>query len=677
MGAAAVRRWVGVRRTARLGLAVVLAAALIVGLAAGARAHALLKSSNPPAGSDLAKSPSQVVLTFTEPPDPALSSITLVSSAGETMREGAVEGVPGDPAELRIPITTPLPTGAYTVSWRTVSKIDGHVTAGSFSFGVGTAAPSGTVATSGAVSSAPPPSPLAVASRWLFFSGLALLVGAAAVGVVVVGRQVGRPWMLWAALGLSLVGLIGMIVAERSTVGISYGQLFRSGTGREFVARALGLVVLAIAVAVATLKPGRWSLALVGVVAAGVLLVHAVEGHAGAPSSVRLGNIAVDWLHLVAVGVWVGGLVWLFLAIRPAAHASVGWDARGTFVRRFSRLATVALVVVLLTGLLRAVAEVGSLRQLVSSSFGVALIVKAGLVVLLVGLGALNHFGRVPHADDPRSVGRVRHTVAGEIGVATAVLLVASILSQLPPASSVSEAAARSGPAPLVVTGHDFATTTRLRLTVSPGTVGSNLFTAQVTDYDTGAAIPATDVQLAFRLPSRPDVGTSTLDLAHVSGATWRAKGSPLSIFGTYAVEATVQEATSAVTVPLEIRPRLPQEQIAVNAAPGQPTISTVTLDGGGSLQTYVDPATSGPNTVHFTFFDASGSEMRIVSATASKVPPGGASQPMGLIRFDKGHFAANVTLRQGRWIFLITARTSDGKSVGGYFSAPVGAAGG
>jgi copper transport protein len=718
----------------------ILAGALVLLLAQPADAHALLKTSDPPAGANLSTSPSQVVLTFTEPPDPGLSSITLVNSSGQTVKEGAAEPVPGHTTELRVPITTPLPNGVYTVSWRTVSRTDGHVAAGSFAFGIGTAPPAGAGATSGGVSSTPSPSVLAVVGRWLFYWGLALLVGAAAVGLFVARRRVGRPWMLWAAWAASAAGLVAMILAERSVVGISLARLLSSSTGTEFLDRGAALVVLAVAIAIASVKPeGQPALLGVGVLALGALLVHAVEGHAGAPSTWRLGNITDEWLHLVAVGVWVGGLLWLLMATRQGAQGGAptgtvtsgagstdssgaiqtqnpsGPIARGsdpggdevggpqpsrdvtgvgtiedpgaegllatgeepsrtqraTIIHRFSRLATLALAVTVATGILRALSEVGSLHALVSTSFGVTLLIKAGLVAVLVGLGAHNHFRRVPRAHEEKQVGLLRRTVKGEVAVGAAILLVAAILSQLPPASKVS-ATGQQGPSPLVVTGHDFATTIKLRLSISPGTVGPNTFTAEVTDYDTRAPFAAKDVQLQFRLPSRPDIGASTLDLAHVSGATWRAKGSMLSIFGTYSVQATVQSATSAVTVPLNVRPKLPPQQVAVNRVPGQPTLYTISLAGGGSLQAYADPETAGPNSVHFTFFEASGSEMSIAKARASMVPPGGAAEPMKLIRFDKGHFAANVTLSAGTWIFQIAAATSTGANVRGYFSASI-----
>src|SRR5256885_304599 len=68
-------------------------------------------------------------------------------------------------------------------------------------------------------------------------------------------------------------------------------------------------------------------------------------------------------------------------------------------------------------------------------------------------------------------------------------------------------------PAGVVATGHDFATTTRVRLTVTPGTVGPNRFVATVVDYDTGRPASATGVTLTFALPGHPELGSPTLPL--------------------------------------------------------------------------------------------------------------------------------------------------------------------
>ena len=119
--------------------------------------------------------------------------------------------------------------------------------------------------------------------------------------------------------------------------------------------------------------------------------MHVAAGHAASGSSVWLLNIVVQWVHLTAVGVWVGGLFWLLLGFRGRDH-----EERAAAVGVFTRIATVTLVVVLATGLVRGVEEVGSLSALFDTRYGIALLVKIVLVAGLVGLGALNHFFWVP-----------------------------------------------------------------------------------------------------------------------------------------------------------------------------------------------------------------------------------------------------------------------------------------
>jgi hypothetical protein len=125
--------------------------------------------------------------------------------------------------------------------------------------------------------------------------------------------------------------------------------------------------------------------------------------------------------------------------------------------------------------------------------------------------------------------------------------------------------------------------------------------------------------------------------------------------------------------VSLSLRTRLPVQHITSQSAPGQPTIYTITLPGGRELQTYVDPGTAGRNTVHYTFFDASGNEQPISRATASAEAPSGATDTTELLRLSKGHFAANVTLGAGRWVFFIDATTTDGTPLTAYFVHTIG----
>src|SRR5437879_1726339 len=161
-----------------------LTAAAVVALAGTANAHALYRSSTPPNGAVLKRAPFSVVITFTEQPDPKVSFIQVLSSTGTNVARGAVQPVPGQPDELEIRLGS-VPDGIYTVAWRTVSKQDGHTTAGSFSFGVGNVSRTQLGATKENIGGGGLPKPLAVAGRWMLYWGLALLFAAAIASLVV------------------------------------------------------------------------------------------------------------------------------------------------------------------------------------------------------------------------------------------------------------------------------------------------------------------------------------------------------------------------------------------------------------------------------------------------------------------------------------------------------------
>jgi copper transport protein len=650
--------------------AVTALACLLLALAApAAGAHALLRSSEPAGGASLDKAPEKVTMTFTEAPDPTLSSVHVLDAAGRAVERGKARAVAGKPLLLEVPVGQ-VGDGTYTVSWRVVSSTDGHLTAGAFAFGVGVR-PSATASSGGqAVTPATPPaSPLAVAGRWALDWGLILLVGAAASGLLVF-RPRGLPSgmsvpLLGGALALAAAGLLASIAAQQARVEVSFGELLASSTGAKLVGQAVVLAVTGAVLAAVARWPRRPELlALLGLGAAATMLVHVAAGHAAGSGSLGPLNLLAQWLHLLAVGVWVGGFLWLVLGIRfdPAGGCE---GERVAAVQRFSRLATVALALVALTGVARALVEVGSWHGLADTSFGRTLLVKAALVAGLVAIGAANRFRVVPALRAGRAkLQTVGATVRAELAIAIPILVAAALLGELPPAEFVSQAAA-SGRAPpaVVVSGNDFATTTRVELTVTPGGAGPNRFVAKVVDYDSRDPVPAERVALRFSLPARPDVGASTLDLRRGGDGVWQGQGSQLSIAGRWSVNVLVGLPGGAVTVPLQLQTRSaePSQQVRVSRAPGQPTVYTITLAQGGSLQAYLDPGRPGRNVLHLTWFDPRGAELPVRAARASATTPSGAAGPLSLQRLSSGHFVANLDLAAGRWSFTVDATSKAG----------------
>jgi hypothetical protein len=137
-------------------------------------------------------------------------------------------------------------------------------------------------------------------------------------------------------------------------------------------------------------------------------------------------------------------------------------------------------------------------------------------------------------------------------------------------------------------------------------------------------------------------------------------------------VTVLVQKSSGAVEVPLKVTTRSAPEPIQSQVIAGQPTVFTITLPNDLSVQTYIDPGTPGPDSVHYTFFKASGKEEPIAHASATATGPTGKTESTKLIRFDKGHFVANVQLTSGKWKFEIKAVTDDGQSLSAFFSQDI-----
>jgi methionine-rich copper-binding protein CopC/uncharacterized membrane protein len=297
----------------------------------------------------------------------------------------------------------------------------------------------------------------------------------------------------------------------------------------------------------------RGALVALGLAGGAGMLAHALAGHAAGPSSLRALNLAAQWTHLLAVGVWIGGLVWLLAAL---SMRTAPWSTRQVVVR-FSKLAGISLAVVVATGVARTVDELGGWGRLVDSGFGRALDLKLVLFAGLVVLGARNHYRLVPlfkTGTRRRAATRLRRSVGAELGLAAGVLAAAALLSQLAPGAPAGAARPGASVAPaLEASGADWATTVRVTLTVTPGAAGPNRFTATVADFDSGGVLPAERVELAGAPESHPEVGTARLELTQAPDGRWLGRGRLLSLAGRWNLTATIQRPSGGITVPLAV----------------------------------------------------------------------------------------------------------------------------
>ena len=160
-------RWV-----ARTAATVAVLLASFVGMASPAQAHAVLVRTAPVAGFSVAGPVSRVRLTFSEA---VSANPDAVRVSGPTPGLRSVV-VPADGARSLLVATGLLRNGVYLVRWQ-VSADDGDLVDGSDSFGVGIGVGSGALsATTG--DGSPSGSLIATAAlRWVLFAALAVSLG--------------------------------------------------------------------------------------------------------------------------------------------------------------------------------------------------------------------------------------------------------------------------------------------------------------------------------------------------------------------------------------------------------------------------------------------------------------------------------------------------------------------
>jgi putative copper export protein len=261
---------------------------------------------------------------------------------------------------------------------------------------------------------------------------------------VVVGRAAVRPFGLLAWVLLYTLAIAG--VAELATYAtLASGESLSPGLLRETLAETRvgnvwlarsGFALLTAALITAATRSGRtvyWWAA--SATAALMLLTLTQLSHAAAEG--RFLPFLADWLHVAAATIWTGGLLGLLFVFFSGSLDSVPADRRAELreqtVRRFSRVATTAVVTLAATGLYAILLHVPDPAALVGTPYGRSLLTKLGLLAVLLGIGATNYLlrGRGPF-------GRL---VGTELVLALAIFVATGFLTSLPPATAVSREA--------------------------------------------------------------------------------------------------------------------------------------------------------------------------------------------------------------------------------------------
>jgi putative copper resistance protein D len=310
--------------------------------------------------------------------------------------------------------------------------------------------------------------------RWSHLLGATLLVGVFAF-LVLVARPAARTadpraqdllapldrhlraLGAWALLLTLATGLLDLWRQTAVATGLGFGGslsveslravLFETRYGAVWLVRHAVMLLVAMVAGLADQESDAtdwWALRLeLAGLGALSLAVTGAAGHAASAQQIPVAAIAVDAGHLLATGVWFGGLLPLVVCLRWAGTVPdpTGGRLAAAVVARFSAVGLASVVTLGLTGAVTAWVQVGSFPALFGTGYGRWLLLKLALVLLLTVTAAVNllvlrpRLLRAATAGGPAGtlLAQLRWTVLGELGLGAAILGVVGILGLTTP----------------------------------------------------------------------------------------------------------------------------------------------------------------------------------------------------------------------------------------------------
>jgi putative copper export protein len=245
-------------------------------------------------------------------------------------------------------------------------------------------------------------------------------------------------FLSWASLALALLTSFAWSIGISRALGGAVGVvLLKTQFGHVMLMR-VGMI-LCVATGIGGLGR-RSALGYFYVPLTGALIAAAAwQGHAGA--DIGWGgaiHLAADISHLLAAGIWLGGLLPLALFLVTALHGDGGGVLPARVgVSRFSMLGLVCISTLFLSGLINTWFLSGTLPALVGTPYGWLLLAKLAIFCAILGFAALNRYRLMPRIlldSDTAFVGRgmVRNTLI-EAALGLLVIAIVGVLGTLVP----------------------------------------------------------------------------------------------------------------------------------------------------------------------------------------------------------------------------------------------------
>ncbi|HKN18508.1 MAG TPA: CopD family protein [Dissulfurispiraceae bacterium] len=245
--------------------------------------------------------------------------------------------------------------------------------------------------------------------EWVELIALVFCIGTLVLFLWILPRN--RLISAWRAVGICMAlflagGIAEVLMRSMEMSGQPFSEicsvlpivLFRTHYGHVWLVRIATIMLMTIMLAVGgRARDSRIFQLIMLTFALVTSMTISASGHASDKGDFSIYEI-MDWLHLIAVSVWGGGLFVLSIVILPGLTGSD--DRQEVLIadvsRRFSRMAGIAVGIVTITAIYNYLVYVGSFHALMMTPYGLTIIVKIILLFILVNLGGFNRYVSVP-----------------------------------------------------------------------------------------------------------------------------------------------------------------------------------------------------------------------------------------------------------------------------------------
>jgi putative copper resistance protein D len=239
----------------------------------------------------------------------------------------------------------------------------------------------------------------------------------------------------WAALALALseVGTVALSAASLlGDSGLHLSDLFST----RFFQAGLTAALLALLLSGSTRVKGHrgvWAMIPLSL----LLLIAAVSAsHAAARMDNRLLLATATAAHHLSTAAWIGAMPFLLISLARTGRVEI---ARA-MVMRYSSMALFSVAVLVLAGVCLAWFYVGTWNGLYGTTYGVLLLAKIYLLLVMLLMGAGNWLlVRRLNTDPQPLLAKLRRFAEVEIALGFTVILAAAAMSSQPPAVDVPD----------------------------------------------------------------------------------------------------------------------------------------------------------------------------------------------------------------------------------------------